>query len=147
MLPRRLFLLTLASAGLFGADTGVPALAVDAVCLTVSDLDRSVEFYTRVLTFEKVAEYESDGDAAEHLLGVFGLHTRTVRLRLGGETIELTEFLAPGGRPAPVDSRSNDRWFQHIAIIVSDMDLAYRRLREHKVRHASPAPQRLPDWN
>lgn len=27
------------------------------------------------------------------------------------------------------------------------MDRAYARLREHRVRHASPAPQRLPDWN
>ena len=47
----------------------------------------------------------------------------------------------------PVDSRGNDRWFQHVAIIVSDMDRAYGRLREHRVRHVSPAPQRLPDWN
>ena len=47
-------------------------------------------------------------------------------MRLGEESIELTEFLAPRGRPAPVDARSNDRWFQHIAIIVSDMDRAYR---------------------
>ena len=27
------------------------------------------------------------------------------------------------------------------------MDRAYARLREHRVQHASPAPQRLPDWN
>jgi catechol 2,3-dioxygenase-like lactoylglutathione lyase family enzyme len=47
----------------------------------------------------------------------------------------------------PEDSRSNDRWFQHIAIIVSDMDAAYARLRQHHVEHASPEPQRLPDWN
>ena len=33
------------------------------------------------------------------------------------------------------------------AIIVSDMDKAYRRLREYKVEHASSGPQRLPDWN
>jgi len=38
---------------------------------------------------------------------------RVVRLRLGEEFIELTEYLAPKGRPFPVDSRSNDRWFQH----------------------------------
>src|SRR4029453_19013159 len=38
-------------------------------------------------------------------------------------------------------------WFQHIAIIVSDMDRAYASLRQHRVEHASPAPQRLPDWN
>ena len=44
-------------------------------------------------------------------------------------------------------SRSNDRWFQHVAIIVSDMDQAYARLRAHKVEHASTGPQRLPDWN
>ena len=27
------------------------------------------------------------------------------------------------------------------------MDKAYAWLREHKVQHASPGPQRLPDWN
>jgi catechol 2,3-dioxygenase-like lactoylglutathione lyase family enzyme len=27
------------------------------------------------------------------------------------------------------------------------MEAAYRRLRQHKVRHASTGPQRLPDWN
>jgi catechol 2,3-dioxygenase-like lactoylglutathione lyase family enzyme len=46
-----------------------------------------------------------------------------------------------------VDSRSNDVWFQHIAIIVSDMDRAYQVLRRNKVEHASSGPQRLPDWN
>jgi catechol 2,3-dioxygenase-like lactoylglutathione lyase family enzyme len=44
-----------------------------------------------------------------------------------------------------VDSRSNDRWFQHVAIIVSDMDSAYARLRRHKIQHASTGPQRLPE--
>jgi catechol 2,3-dioxygenase-like lactoylglutathione lyase family enzyme len=72
---------------------------------------------------------------------------RTARLRLGEEFLELTEFLAPRGRPAPADSRSNDHWFQHAAIIVSDMDRAYARLHEFKVQHASSGPQRLPDWN
>jgi catechol 2,3-dioxygenase-like lactoylglutathione lyase family enzyme len=43
--------------------------------------------------------------------------------------------------------RSNDRWFQHIAIVVNDMDKAYQRLREFKVQHASTGPQRIPDWN
>jgi len=34
---------------------------------------------------------------------------------------------------------------QHIAIIVSDMDRAYARLRGAGVDHVSPAPQRLPE--
>jgi len=83
----------------------------------------------------------------EHLSGVFGVRIRVVRMSLGDESIELDEYLAPKGRPVPVDSRSNDRWFQHIAIIVSDMDKAYARLRENKVEHASSGPQTLPAWN
>ena len=110
-------------------------------------MDRAVDFYSKVLTFEKVSDTEVAGENYEHLEGVFGLRMRVVRMRLGDEFIELTEYLAPKGRPIPVDSRSNDRWFQHIAIIVSDMDKAYARLRQNKVEHASSGPQRLPDWN
>src|SRR5262249_40434321 len=50
-------------------------------------------------------------------------------------------------RPIPTGSRSNDRWFQHVAIVVRDMDAAYRTLRQHRVRFASTGPQRLPDSN
>ncbi|HYY56663.1 MAG TPA: VOC family protein [Pyrinomonadaceae bacterium] len=120
---------------------------VDAVGMTVSDMDGAVDFYSRVLSFEKVSDVEVAGENYERLQGVFGLRMRVVRMRLGGESIELTEYLAPRGRPVPVDSRSNDRWFQHIAIITSDMDRAYAWLRKNKVEHASSGPQRLPDWN
>ena len=120
---------------------------VDAIGITVADMDRAVEFYSHVLTFEKVCDTEITGADYEHLQGVFGLRVRIVRMRLGDEFIELTEYLAPKGRAFPVDSRSNDHWFQHIAIIVSDMDKAYAWLRQNKVEHASSGPQRLPDWN
>ena len=122
-------------------------LAVDSVGITVNDLDRAVDFYTKVLTFEKVAEHEVAGDEYEHLFGVFGMRLRIARMRLGDEYIELMQFLAPRGRATAADSRSNDRWFQHVALIVSDMDQAYARLRSFKVEHASSGPQRLPDWN
>ena len=120
---------------------------VGAIGMTVSDMDASVEFYSKVLSFEKVSDVEVTGEDYERLQGVFGLRMRVVRMRLGDEFIELTEYLAPKGRPVPVDSRSNDRWFQHIAIITSDMDKAYALLRQNKVEHASTGPQRLPDWN
>lgn len=120
---------------------------VGPVGMTVSDMDRSIEFYSKILSFEKVSDIEVAGEDYERLQGVFGLRMRIVRMRLGDEFIELTEYLAPKGRPVPVDSRSNDRWFQHIAIITSDMDKAYALLRQNKVEHASTGPQRLPDWN
>jgi catechol 2,3-dioxygenase-like lactoylglutathione lyase family enzyme len=120
---------------------------VESVGVTVSDMDRAVDFYTSVLTFEKVLDVEIEGRDYELLTGVFGARARVVRLRLGSEILELTEFLAPRGRPFPADMRANDLAFQHIAVIVSDMDAAYARLRQFGVAHASTGPQRLPDWN
>jgi len=120
---------------------------VAAVGMTVSDMDASVSFYSRILSFEKVSDVEVTGEDYERLQGVFGLRMRVVRMRLGSEFIELTEYLAPKGRPVPVDSRSNDHWFQHIAIITNDMERAYAWLRENKVEHASTGPQLLPEWN
>lgn len=120
---------------------------VASVGLAVADMDRSIAFFRDVLTFEKVSDTEVAGDAYERLTGVFGVRMRVVTMRLQNESIELTAFLSPRGRPIPIDSASNDRWFQHIAIIVPEMARAYQHLREHKVRFASSGPQRLPDWN
>jgi catechol 2,3-dioxygenase-like lactoylglutathione lyase family enzyme len=119
---------------------------VGAPSLVVSDMDLAVAFYSQVLSFKKASDVEVSGDDYEHLEGLFGIRMRVVRLQLGDESIELKEFLAPQGRPMPAGSRSNDRWFQHIAIIVSDMDLAYEILHEHHVKYASTGPQTLPAY-
>ena len=129
------------------ASASATARGIVTVGATVGNMERSLDFYSRVLDFKKVSDVELAGPQLEHLQGVFGLRMRVCRVQLGNETMELTEYLAPQGRPVPADSRSNDRWFQHVAIIVSDMDKAYARLRENHVRHASSGPQTLPDWN
>jgi catechol 2,3-dioxygenase-like lactoylglutathione lyase family enzyme len=129
------------------SNSTVPVTAVDSVGITVADMSRAVDFYTSVLSFEKMSDVEVSGREYELLSGVFGARMRVVRLRLGDESIELTEFLAPKGRPVPTDMRANDRAFQHIAIIVSDMEKAYARLRQAGVEHASTGPQTLPTWN
>jgi len=113
--------------------------AVESVAISVGDTERSVDFYTRVLRFEKVSDVE--------VASAPGARARVVRLRLGGEALDLVEHLAPRGRPVPADSRSHDRWFQHVAIIVNDMEQAHAWLRRHQVTPISPEPQRLPDWN
>lgn len=130
-----------------GADVALPVTAVDSVGFTVEDMNRALAFYTGVLPFVKVSDVELSGRGYELLTGVFGARSRVVRLRLGSEEIELTEFLAPKGRPMPPDVRANDRVFQHVAIVVSDLGNAYEVLRKSAVEHASTGPQRLPDWN
>jgi len=125
----------------------LPIARVDSIGLTVSDMDRALAFYTGVLPFTKVSDVEASGRPYELLTGIFGARSRITRLRLGTEEIELTEFLAPKGRPMPPDVRANDRIFQHIAIVVGDLPEAYALVRGRGVEHASTGPQRLPDWN
>src|SRR6266487_7077685 len=120
-----------------------PQVAVESVGMTVSDMDRAVEFYS-ALAFQKISDVEVLGEQYEHLEGVFGARMRIVRMQLGNEFVDLTEYLAPRGRPIPVDSRSNDLWFQHIAIVVRDMDQAFEKLRALKVQFVSTRPQTLP---
>lgn len=122
-------------------------LKVDAIGVTVSDMDRSVKFYSEVLGFKKVSDAEVYGDSYEQLQNLFGLRMRIVRMQLGDELIELTDYLTSGGRSIPEDAKSNDLIFQHIAVVVSDMDKAYAQLRKKMVEHVSTGPQTIPASN
>src|SRR6266571_4028813 len=120
---------------------------VGAIGLTVGDLDRELMFYTNTLPFELVSISEASGREQNALLGLSNVKLRLAILRLGDERITLTEHVGSKGRPIPPDSKSYDLWFQHIAIVVRDMDKAYEQLRQHKVKHVSTGPQTLPAWN
>lgn len=122
------------------------AASVAGVGITVRDLDTSLAFYQQVLGCKLMSQREGFGNEIEHLTGVFGARTRTAVLHLGEETIELTDYLAPEGKPVPQTARSNDQWFQHVAIVVSDMDKAYGVIRKHNVQHASSWSSHCSEW-
>lgn len=96
--------------------------------LSVADLARAGRFYREALGFEPLTSDPT-----------------TVALRLGGEEIELIAHDPPGA-PYPAGSRCIDLWFQHFAIVVTDMDAAYERLRAAGPFTAITrgAPQRVP---
>ncbi len=127
-------------------DTEPLVKEVATVGMTVSDMDEAIAFYTQVLPFEVIDDVEVSSREYELLQGVFGARSRVVKMQLGEEVIELTEYLTPKGDPIPVDSRSNDLWFQHMAIVVNDMSKAYQHLRQHDVQHVSTSPQKLPEY-
>lgn len=123
------------------------ALEIKGIVLTVSDLERSVAFYENGLQFKKVSERLIAGSEFDRATGVFGTRVRSASLRLGSEGIELQQYLSPAGQPIPADSRANDLWFQHFAIVVSDMDQAYEQLRRVPFQAISSAPQTIPESN
>src|SRR6266849_7078793 len=101
---------------------------VSRIVIPVSNLDRAENFYARALTFE------AEESAA----------ASSVTMHLGAEAIQL---VTAGGRKLPAHSRSNDHWFQHLAIVVSDIDRAYARVRRAGATPISSEPQTLPTWN
>jgi catechol 2,3-dioxygenase-like lactoylglutathione lyase family enzyme len=123
------------------------ALEIKGFVLTVSDLDRSVRFYEKALNFNKVSERVLADRDYDYLTGVYGSRLRVATLQLGNESIELQEYLPPGGNPIPVDSRANGAWFQHFAVVVSDMERAYEHLQRIPFQAISGAPQTIPASN
>jgi catechol 2,3-dioxygenase-like lactoylglutathione lyase family enzyme len=109
-------------------------------------LPRAVAFF-KGLDFVKDGEREESGAALDALTHLSSAHTRVARLHLGTEHVELRVFDAPVGRPIPEDTRSNDAIFQHMAIVVSDMDAAFTRLNERGVKTVSLTPQTIPASN
>jgi catechol 2,3-dioxygenase-like lactoylglutathione lyase family enzyme len=127
-----------AAAILAGAALAVQAarrprvLRIQRVSRVVADLDRAVAFYQDALDFRVLSVGALDLTIAS-VLGAGP--AREAVLQLGGQQISLVRFEAPGA-PYPAGSRSNDAWFQHLAIVVSDIDAAYA----HLTRHAGWAP-------
>jgi catechol 2,3-dioxygenase-like lactoylglutathione lyase family enzyme len=92
-----------------------------------SDLDRALAFYTRALGF-RVIECRPDAPTWTRLAGLDITPRRAARLALGRERIELLEIDAAS--PYPSNSTAADGWFQHVAIVVTDMEAAYHNLIE-----------------
>jgi catechol 2,3-dioxygenase-like lactoylglutathione lyase family enzyme len=121
---------------------------IKMIGFTVADADRESDFFTNVLRFEKVADFRVVGSEYAKMEGVFNANMRIVHLRLGDQIVELTQYVSPPtGRPIPVPSYSNDEWFEHMAIVVSDMDAAYKILQENNVQQISAQPITIPQTN
>ncbi len=92
------------------------------------DARRLVQFYERALGAQVRRCGPRDQQRFTACAGVEGAGERTV-MSLGEATIELLEFDSPG-RPYPLALSPYDTRFQHLAIVVTDMQRAMERLRQ-----------------
>lgn len=90
--------------------------------LTSADPERLARFYVDAIGFQPHAVLRQPAEP----YGVPGQAT-IHRLRLGAQEIELVGF-EHAGAPYPAGSTSHDGWFQHLALVASDMALAHERL-------------------
>jgi catechol 2,3-dioxygenase-like lactoylglutathione lyase family enzyme len=115
--------------------------------LLVDDLDREIDFFTKVLDFTLLAIREFSGPDLEALYAIPHLHIRAGILQLGNQRITLAKYIDSPGECYPEETKGNDVWFQHLAIVVSDMDAAHARLMAAGVKATSPHPITIPESN
>ncbi len=114
------------------------------VSRTVTDLVKAAAFYTGALAFKQKTEATLSDPAWAELMGIPGARGHSIILQLGSQELELLAF-DPPGRGYPTDSGATDLWFQHIALVVADMDAAYAQLNDYPFSPISQdGPQHLP---
>jgi len=129
---------------------------IRSIGFSCRDAEALAGFYEQHLGCRRLDTLQLEAGPYSQLLGIPGSRLKLLRLQLGEEYLELTEVLEPGpgqrlGRPYPADSRSCDLWFQHICIVVSDLNAAaaplHRLVDAGALQTISSAPQILPSWN
>jgi catechol 2,3-dioxygenase-like lactoylglutathione lyase family enzyme len=113
---------------------------------TVTDLRRAAVFYRHGLDFLPHRETRIQDPAWLRLMSVApdSPTVDTLSLRLGAQEIELVAFDPPGRQHPPLRA-ANDRWFQHIALVVDDTLGAWSRLESQSpVAISTDGPQLLP---
>ncbi len=110
---------------------------------TVSDLDRSVAWYTDVLGLELVHRQRGDSDYIRTLLGEPDAVIEVAMLKLPGvdpkystHMLELVQYIQPEG--AEVELRNVNVGVAHLAFIVDDIHDRHRSLVEQGVRFVNP---------
>ena len=111
-------------------------LAIDHINLVVSDLDRSVKFYTELLGFKKTNSVHLEGEWIESIVGLKGVVADVVFIvaPAGEPKVELLCYKSPIGDSIPSNSLANTVGLRHIALRVDDIQAASKKLKDAGVK-------------
>jgi len=124
-------------------NTPLHVIAADHTGITVSNLERSLDFWQNVLGFEFSHRAHQTGEMASEITGVAGAEIKLAVVKApGGHKIELLEYLAPPDRKQYLDIRPCDVGSVHIALTVDNLDAVLKKIAESGWK-AAGEPQTL----
>jgi len=104
-------------------------IAADHTGITVSNLERSLEFWQNVLGFEFSHRAHQTSEMASEITGVPSAEIKLAVVKApGGHKIELLEYLAPPDRKQGVDLRPCDVGSVHVALTVDNLDAVLSKI-------------------
>jgi catechol 2,3-dioxygenase-like lactoylglutathione lyase family enzyme len=121
---------------------------IEHIALSVSDLDKSIEFYCKHLHCEVIRIIEA---GTNPLLGkVVGMPdciARIAHLKSGPNMLELFEYIKPRGEKIPLDHIQADNGFIHAGFRSSDVRNDYLKLvKEGVIFISEPVEFRKDVW-
>ena len=103
-------------------------IGADHTGITVSNLERSLEFWQKVLGFEFSHRAHQTSEMASEITGVPGAEIKLAVVKApGGHKIELLEYLAPPDRKH-VNLRPCDVGSVHVALTVDKLDAILEKI-------------------
>ncbi|MFH0761049.1 MAG: VOC family protein [Bacteroidota bacterium] len=121
---------------------------IEHVALSVSDLDRSIEFYCKNLNCEVIRIIEPNPDSLlGKVVGMPGCVARIAHLKSGPNMLELFEYQKPRGKTIPDDDSQADNGFVHAGFRSTDVRNDYLLLKNNGVDFISePVEFRKDVW-
>jgi catechol 2,3-dioxygenase-like lactoylglutathione lyase family enzyme len=110
------------------------------VGISVSDIERSIAFYTEVFGMELLGGgvFPFEGPLFEQVMALEGARGRLCMLRRGSLQVELFEFEHPRPKPKDPDYPVADRGISHFCVAVDDIDATYAAMTAAGVRFHCP---------
>ncbi|MBI4027866.1 MAG: VOC family protein [Verrucomicrobia bacterium] len=109
----------------------------------VSDMDRSIAFYTQMLGFQLLYDKIRDGVSFETMLGIPGVRLRVAAMKDSGGSghlLELIEYLHP--QPAPRKSGGHGTFVEigsaNVCYMVDDLAAIFERLKAANAECVNP---------
>lgn len=111
---------------------------------TVSDIERSIDWYTRVLGLELVHRQRQDNEYTQRLVGIEGAVLEIAQFVVprvpparSTHMLELVEYVTPHGRELG-DLATNSVGCAHLALMVDDIHERYARMAAQGVKFRNP---------
>lgn len=121
---------------------------IEHVALSVSDLDRSIEFYCQNLHCEVIRIIEPNpASLLGKVVGMPGCAARIAHLKSGSNMLELFEYQQPRGKRIPDEESQADNGFSHTGFRSTDVRKDYQILKNNGVDFISePVEFRKDVW-
>ena len=104
--------------------------------ITVSDIQQSFEWYTRMFDITPGPVHHGHGPELDRGVQVEGAELSFSMIRVGNVNIEFLQYHSPEGKPW--DRANNDVGSTHVCFVVDDIDAAHAELTEKGAVFSGP---------